>query len=389
MDNNEDSSSQTFFQLLDPLGEKTQSVTRRFNKIKDNTRKIKNLAKQQLKDQLSDNERQLLKARQAFAVKLDNFNTRLIDLVTASTTEKYYYALAVYTIFMCGIIIGKYPDMFHVFYSVGFFALMPIRFVTFWRMGYQYFLADLCYYANILCVLYIWVFPSSEMLFVTCFALSFGTLATAVITWRNSLVLHSIDKTTSSFIHIAPPTCMYVITHQISKEYQQARFPGAASIHSWNFTRGILYTSLYYFIWQSLYHYFITIKRAEKIKQGRVTSFQWLSKSWAKTPIGKFLNFLPGPLPLIMFTCIQYLYQLFTMLLCPLYFHYKWLATAFMSFIFIVASYNGATYYLEVFGKKFEKEVLKLQQEIEEMQNASASLDEANKVGGDDENKEE
>lgn len=39
-----------------------------------------------------------------------------------------------------------------------------------------------------------------------------------------------------------------------------------------------------------------------------------------------------------------------------------------MSFIFVMASYNGATYYIDVFGKRFEKEVNKLKKEVEELQ---------------------
>ena len=39
-----------------------------------------------------------------------------------------------------------------------------------------------------------------------------------------------------------------------------------------------------------------------------------------------------------------------------------------MAFIFVMASYNGATYYIDVFGKRFEKEVKKLKKEVEDLQ---------------------
>jgi len=38
-----------------------------------------------------------------------------------------------------------------------------------------------------------------------------GSLASAVITWRNSLVFHDQDKVTSLFIHIYPPLVFVVI----------------------------------------------------------------------------------------------------------------------------------------------------------------------------------
>jgi hypothetical protein len=38
-----------------------------------------------------------------------------------------------------------------------------------------------------------------------------GPLASAIITWRNSLVFHSLDKVTSLFIHMYPPLVLTVI----------------------------------------------------------------------------------------------------------------------------------------------------------------------------------
>ena len=39
-----------------------------------------------------------------------------------------------------------------------------------------------------------------------------------------------------------------------------------------------------------------------------------------------------------------------------------------MVFIFLWASYNGATYYIDVFGKRLEKEVDKLKKEVINLQ---------------------
>jgi hypothetical protein len=208
---------------------------------------------------------------------------------------------------------------------------------------------------------------------VACFAFTFGTLSWAVVTWRNSLVLHSIDKFTSSYIHIAPTVVMFVITHKLDFSYKLERFPGAAKLTSWHFLNGILSTSLYYLIWQSLYHYFITIRKAEKIKQGRATSFEWLRKSFANAWLGKFVNSLPDPFPVVAFTFIQYGYQLLTMSICPIWFYYRNLATFFISFIFLIATFNGATYYVDYYGRRLEKEVARLQKEIAELQFNSAS----------------
>ncbi|ANZ76209.1 BA75_01961T0 [Komagataella pastoris] len=351
------------FDLFDPY-----ALTTDFSrKVKLNTATLKKFTKKQ-RDKLKARDEDFNRLKGQLLKRLDKFNDRVTHITTTSKTEKLFYSFALLQIFICGVLIGEYQQWFHVYYSVLFLCLMPVRFSTYYKRGYQYFLADLCYYVNILCLIFIWIFPESQMLFISCFSFAFGTLSFAVITWRNSLVLHSIEKTTSSMIHITPPLTMYVIVHQIDPEYQLARFPGAAKTASWNFYKGILYTSLFYLVWQSLYHYFITIKRAEKIKQGRATSFEYLRKAYSGNALGKAVNSLPEPFPVVAFTLIQFGYQLLTMSLCPLWFRYKLLCTLFMAFIFIAASYNGATYYVDYYGKKFEKEVITLRQELTQLQ---------------------
>ena len=89
--------------------------------------------------------------------------------------------------------------------------LLPLRVYVYKKRDWHYFLFDLCYYVNILNFLFFWVFPSSPTLFVACYLLSHGSVASAVITWRNSLVFHDRDKVTTLFIHIYPPFSFTVI----------------------------------------------------------------------------------------------------------------------------------------------------------------------------------
>lgn len=362
----------SFLDLLDP-GFTVNVSKKAYNNVKHRTKKITDKAKLQknrLLTRMSEDDLVALKAK--LSQQILRLDRNLFKTVEASKTEKFFYAFALFQIFYAGIIIGKYPQYFHIYYSLLFLLLMPIRLYTYWKKNFQFFLADLCYYVNALMMVFIWVFPQSKHLYMVCFSFTFGTLSFAVITWRNSLVLHSIEKITSSFIHIIPPVTLFVITHEISPEFKEQRFPGAAKVTSWNTINGILWTSFYYLIWQSFYHYFITYRGKLQISKGRVNSFSWLRKSYARKPIGKFVNNLPEPFPVIAFTLIQYGYQLGTMLLCPLWLKYKRLASIFLGYIFIVAAYNGATYYVDIFGKKLEKEVQRLQSEIQLLQSESA-----------------
>ena len=85
-----------------------------------------------------------------------------------------------------------------------------------------YLVYDLCYFVNLLTLTYIWIFPSSKILFIVCYVLSHGPVALAIVLWKNSLVFHSecfaahtfrrcltllalvsgLDKVTSLFIHM-------------------------------------------------------------------------------------------------------------------------------------------------------------------------------------------
>ncbi|CAI4063118.1 hypothetical protein N7582_002301 [Saccharomyces uvarum] len=284
----------------------------------------------------------------------------------SSRLEKAFYPFTLFNVFFIGFLMGRFPEWFHIYYTILFFVLMPIRFYTYYKTRNHYFLADFCYFVNILCLLFIWVFPHSSSLFQSCFAFTFGTLCFAVITWRNSLVIHSIDKTTSCFIHIIPPCVMYVIYHVLPLDYKINRFPGAIIQSSLDIKKNILWTSLYYLIWQCLYHYFITLKKSNKIKSGeRMTSFEYLTTH-------QFKNFwavkLRSPWPMVIYTLSQYFYQLFTMLLCGIWIRYKLAAALFLIIVFLWAAHNGATYYIDHYGKNFEKEVDRLRLEVENLQ---------------------
>ena len=105
----------------------------------------------------------------------------------------------------------------HVAYTVQGLYLLPLRAYTYKKRLWHYFLFDLCYYVTILNFIYIWFLPSNTALFMACYCLSHGPLASAVITWRNSLVFHDSDKVTSLFIHIYSPFTFTVIRWVINQ----------------------------------------------------------------------------------------------------------------------------------------------------------------------------
>lgn len=291
--------------------------------------------------------------------------------------EKAFYPFTLFNIYLIGLIMGKFPEWFHIYYTCLFALLMPIRFYTYYKTNNHYYMADLCYFVNFMCLIYIWALSKSVNLYQSCFAFTFGSLSFAVITWRNSIVIHSVDKITSCFIHIMPPCTFYVIHHGLPREFQAERFP--AVIYSlkhdaeyWDFKYNIIWTSFYYLVWQMLYHYFITLRKSSKIKSGqRMTSFVYLfSHNFKNSWVAK----LPEPYPMIVYTFCQYCYQLTTMSSCRIWFNSKLASEVFLTFIFLFAAHNGATYYIDHYGKKFEKELKNIRQELEALQQQNSML---------------
>jgi Protein of unknown function (DUF2838) len=99
----------------------------------------------------------------------------------------------------------------HISFTLQLLYLLPYRSYVYKKLKWHYFLFDLCYYVNILSLVFLWILPQSPALFVACYCLSHGAVASAVITWRNSLVFHDADKVTSLFIHVYPAFTFTVI----------------------------------------------------------------------------------------------------------------------------------------------------------------------------------
>jgi hypothetical protein len=114
----------------------------------------------------------------------------------------------------------------------------------------------------------------------------------------------------------------------------------------------------------------ITVRRREKIAAGRPTSFTWLRRSYSKVWIGKFVISLPEYLQEPAFMLIQYCYAVLTMLPCPIWFWYRYPSAAFLAAVFCWSIYNGATYYIDVFGKRFQVELEAMKREVQKWQNS-------------------
>lgn len=79
---------------------------------------------------------------------------------------------------------------------------------------------------------------------------------------------------------------------------------------------------------------------------------------------------LPDHLQELAFMVVQYIYALGTMIPCPIWFWYRWPSAAFLLAVFVWSIYNGATFYIDIFGKRFQNELEQLKKDVAKWQSS-------------------
>lgn len=378
----------TFFDIFDNLAvpgkleklqQGIQDQRRRFRERRERLQQeARTKAVTEWRKRVPTSEEQLARYRSRVKKSVDDLNKRWTDTVTITAKEKLSFITAVLNIFISGYLVGAVPEYFYYWFTAQFFYFMPIRMITYRKSGMHYFLADLCYFVNLIALLTIWVFPQSKRLFIATYCLAYGNNAIAIVMWRNSLVFHSLDKVTSLFIHVMPPVTLHCIVHLTPLDVLRARFPAVYNIQvsdpgapeHYTLLGMLGWASLPYAVWQLAYHFLITVRKREKIAAGRPTSFTWLRKSYAKTWIGRFVLNLPESLQEPAFMLIQYSYAILTILPCPLWFWYRWPSAIFLVVVFTWSVWNGANYYMDVFGTRFQKELEQMKKDVAKWQSS-------------------
>lgn len=165
------------------------------------------------------------------------------------------------------------------------------------------------------------------------------------------------------------------MVHLIPQSLQLEKFPAVHTIkysprtapEHYTLKDMVIWATLPYAVWQLSYHLLITVRKRSQIAAGRPTSFTWLRKSYKSNFLGKFVLSFPESMQETIFMFIQYGYALLTMIPCPIWFWYRWASAGFLMVVFAWASWNGATYYIDVFGRRMEKELEQLRKEVQRM----------------------
>lgn len=191
-------------QALNAQGEK---VKKHREKLKSTSANAKDRVLGEWKKRVPTADEQLEKYRRRMKHSVERLGEQWNDIAAVTLREKVSFIAGVLNIFISGYLIGAHPEHFYLWYTLQLAYYMPIRYYLYHKKGYHYFLADLCYFANLLCILSIWVFPRSKRLLISTFCLAFGNNAVAIALWRNSLVFHNHDKVVRYVLPFRKPLC--------------------------------------------------------------------------------------------------------------------------------------------------------------------------------------
>ncbi|KAL9187440.1 hypothetical protein ACHAXT_001543 [Thalassiosira profunda] len=277
------------------------------------------------------------------------------------TMDKVSFVAGVLIIMIIEATLLLAPEKMGLLYTTLLLPLMVARYIIYRSDLYHYFMYDFCYFAQVLMLLHMYRYPDNQELGRALFSIANGPLAMAVVLWRNSLVFHSLDKKTSMFIHVLPP--LVVFSQRWGEHLSRKEFPYYEEMEgtvSSNIVDFWVQPFGYYVLWQTLY-----LVKTEMISKRKLeynteiaTSLRWMTRK-KESASYKLLSMFGEQNQLQTFVALQAAFTLTTYLVAPLLWHSIWLHALYLGTIFVIALANGASYYFQVFAKRYIDEISK------------------------------
>jgi hypothetical protein len=290
--------------------------------------------------------------------------------------DKVGFTFGVLNVLVCQYFLLNVPEYFPTWYAIVLPTILLSRFYHFRSLNWQYFLIDFCYFTILATLINVYVLKSTLWLFKMCFIHATGTLPIAVIIWRNSLIFHDYDKIVSLYIHILP--CMLYYTMRwcnpsFSQQFHCDSNISCDYLHWSDYLRAIVM----YIVWQGLYIWKTEILDKDKFDKNPelLTSLRWLSKDTKNAFARAILKFL-RKLKVFradedydsttmktkgVFVMSQFMITLISLIPSLILYHFQTAHLLYIGFVFTVAVFNGASFYIEVFSVRYHLQLEKLE----------------------------
>ena len=277
--------------------------------------------------------------------------------------DKFSFTLGVMTIAMSEWLILRHPEWFPHFYIPLMFILLIWRFVDYSKTKSELFLIDFCYFVNLSVAIQVLHYPNHLEWFQANYVLCMGPICLAIPFWNNSLVFHSLDKVTSFFLHAFPPIVMHLQRWKFIENDLPVVDDSFLPLYA-NFVLPFMC----YVIWQVTYLFITEVLLYSYLKDETVvTSSRYLVTDMKNPSVKIIRKFLRknkiikegeelDPNSIIgktVFVFGQLIYTLMTIFhVRILYGNYEF-SCAYIIVIFGIGAWNGASYYIEVFSKRY------------------------------------
>lgn len=290
--------------------------------------------------------------------------------------------------------------------------LLISRYFYFRSLGWQYFMFDFCYFV-ISCSMINIMLVRSMVFFKFCFICACGPVSLAIPVWRSSFVFHDYDKIVSVYIHILPCMLYYTLRwygdngfHPNSTDcikYDNSSSPpnGATYVES-----SIRYCSkdtdlnasdfflalLGYVTWQTLYLLKTECwdKNKLDLDPSLLTSLRWMSTDTKNATalyvlgvmrsMGVFRpteDFDPTSMKTkLVFVFSQLVFTVLAFPIAPLLYYSYAAHLMYILLIITISVFNGASFYIEVFSKRYNVRISKIEQLHSIAKQAQIAVDE-------------
>lgn len=266
--------------------------------------------------------------------------------------DKVGFVLGVVDLVLAIYLISSHQgDLVVTWFTTQTLVLLSLRYFFYKQQNTHYFLFDFCYFANLLLLLFLHIYPHSPTLFMVCFSYTIGPLTWATLAWRNSLVFHSLDKMTSCIIHLTPAWTVYMLRWYGGGRYTTCATPDCAI--TWS--QAVFLPLIPYIAWQSAYLFKVKVVSDKKIKESKyTTSLGWMTASANKAAATyKLFNMFGPKFRTPMFVICQFLFTVLTMLPAKFCYESKLVHAMLLVFALLVCVWNGASFYIDIFSRRY------------------------------------
>ncbi len=268
--------------------------------------------------------------------------------------DKLMFLIGISRLVFEGFLLGKAPCYYAYYYSVVLCFLVFCRYIYYRWLHWHYFLLDFCYFANLMNLVFLWIYPESEFLFISAYGFSMGPLLLAVPIFKNSMVIHSLDKITSIFIHLVPGFMVWGIRSSECECWKVAKITPSLIDY-------ILYPTMLYLVWAVPYYFILfklTFKRCEK--KNNLTLFKYVLQD-KNSFFYKISEICGEKIRHLSFMMTHMVFSLLTLLITYVTLYNHYLQLFVLCLCLMHSFWMAANYYMEIFTKNYELRLEKLE----------------------------